>query len=144
METVRISVAGKGQNEYAKEKKEEEKEGEWEGLRADEIEDITDEWKYPTTKTEQEKFLVFQDLWERGFYSTSGFKFGGDYLIYGFDPFVTHSQCLVIVISEDCPIAVMDLISRARIATTTKKYVVIASVNSQNQVNYTTIHWQGI
>lgn len=32
-----------------------------------------------TTKT---KYLVFEDLWKKGFYITPGQKFGADFLVY--------------------------------------------------------------
>lgn len=39
-------------------------------------------WDYPKTLTERNRCIVYQDLWEKGFYMTSGAKFGGDFLAY--------------------------------------------------------------
>ncbi|KAJ3299201.1 tRNA-splicing endonuclease subunit [Borealophlyctis nickersoniae] len=39
-------------------------------------------WTWPRTQSEQLRYKVFRGLWERGYYITSGSKFGGDYLMY--------------------------------------------------------------
>ncbi|XP_022088849.1 tRNA-splicing endonuclease subunit Sen34-like isoform X2 [Acanthaster planci] len=44
-------------------------------------EEVT-EWMYPTSQQELLKYRVFRDLWEMGYYLTSGCKFGGDFLVY--------------------------------------------------------------
>lgn len=40
------------------------------------------EWKYPTNYKQRLRYKTFKDLWERGYYVTSGEKFGGDFLVY--------------------------------------------------------------
>lgn len=40
------------------------------------------EWKYPFNCREQLRYKTYKDLWERGYYVTSGGKFGGDFLVY--------------------------------------------------------------
>lgn len=37
---------------------------------------------YPSTEKEVLRYHVFKDLWEKGFFLTSGVKFGGDFLVY--------------------------------------------------------------
>lgn len=39
-------------------------------------------WNYPTTINETLRYRTYKDLWERGFYVSSGEKFGGDFLAY--------------------------------------------------------------
>lgn len=39
-------------------------------------------WTYPKTHEETLRYKVFCALWEKGYYITSGSKFGGDYLMY--------------------------------------------------------------
>ena len=39
-------------------------------------------WLYPVTESETTRYRVFKDLWEKGYYLTSGCKFGGDFLVY--------------------------------------------------------------
>lgn len=43
---------------------------------------VEEDWAYPTTSFEKLRYAVFKDLWEKGFYLTSGQKFGGDFLAY--------------------------------------------------------------
>lgn len=42
----------------------------------------TVQWTFPNTEEERYKMLVFEDLWNRGYYITPGAKFGGDFLAY--------------------------------------------------------------
>jgi len=39
-------------------------------------------WTWPNTQKDLQKYKVYCDLWDRGYYITSGIKFGGDYLLY--------------------------------------------------------------
>lgn len=43
---------------------------------------------------------VFSDLWEKGYYITSGEKFGGDYLVYPGDPLKFHSHFIAVCVEE--------------------------------------------
>lgn len=47
---------------------------------------------FPTTKEYLKKLTTFRDLWRKGFYITSGAKFGCDYLIYEKPPDLEHSK----------------------------------------------------
>lgn len=40
------------------------------------------QWKYPFTSDQQIKYKIYKDLWEKGYYISSGEKFGGDFLVY--------------------------------------------------------------
>lgn len=40
------------------------------------------EWKYPLNYKQQLRYKTYQDLWEKGYYVSSGEKFGGDFLVY--------------------------------------------------------------
>lgn len=40
------------------------------------------DWPYAGQAKHELRFKVFRDLWQRGFYLTTGSKFGGDYLVY--------------------------------------------------------------
>jgi tRNA-splicing endonuclease subunit Sen34 len=46
-------------------------------------------WDYPSTAAERAKCVVFQDLWDKGYFMGGGIKFGGDFLVYpGISPFI--------------------------------------------------------
>lgn len=84
---------------------------------------------------EQQKALLllkrtaFMDLWARGYRLTSGLKFGVEYLAYRSDPSVCHAAFMVRVLPAGRHITPLDLVVRARIATTTLKTAVLAYVD---------------
>jgi tRNA-splicing endonuclease subunit Sen34 len=45
-------------------------------------EKVSFEWKAAANQKDQIRRLTFRALWSRGFYITSGEKFGGDFLVY--------------------------------------------------------------
>ncbi|XP_008199513.2 tRNA-splicing endonuclease subunit Sen34 [Tribolium castaneum] len=91
--------------------------------------------------TTELKYSVYRDLWERGYYITTGFKFGADFLVYLGDPIAYHA--IFIVHCIDNPDDVMhssEIVSFGRLATAVKKRAVLAT--SQNEkISYITINW---
>ncbi|XP_022203228.1 tRNA-splicing endonuclease subunit Sen34 [Nilaparvata lugens] len=98
-------------------------------------------WSYPSTETEKLKYAVFKDLWNKGYYITSGQKFGGDYLVYPGDPVKFHSQFIVVCRGMKSGIAALDLIALGRLGNTTRKTSVIATVDQNSTVIYNSISW---
>lgn len=104
----------------------------------DEIE-ITEEWKNQffqnSSSLEYQKCLIFRDLWEKGFFvSSKGLKFGGDFLVYESDPFTVHSKYIVLIVpfsssSLETSVSPLDLISKQRVASSTNKSLLLASVD---------------
>lgn len=43
---------------------------------------ISTDLNYPISERDKLRCAVYKDLWEKGYYITSGFKFGCDYLVY--------------------------------------------------------------
>ncbi|KAG9409631.1 tRNA-splicing endonuclease subunit Sen34 [Aphanomyces cochlioides] len=81
---------------------------------------------------------IFLDLWEKGFYITSGSKFGGDYLLYDVDPLTSHAKAIVVV--SECPVlSASELAGFSRLARAVKKTFVMAYVNDNQTVSYTTL-----
>lgn len=87
------------------------------------------------------KDRVFSDLWEQGYYITSGLKYGGDFLVYADDPSRSHSTYLAVVTAYQEP--VHSLATLARVANKVKKRVLLCSPD-ENQVHYCTLEWAGI
>lgn len=54
-----------------------------------------------TKSSELNKLLVYHDLYRRGFYISSGMKFGSDFLVYMGDPVAYHSQYTVRLVESD-------------------------------------------
>lgn len=79
-------------------------------------------------------FQIFCHFWEKGKFVTSGFKFGGHFLVYPGDPSCYHSEYIVYIIEsgQDHQIIEMNLLRLYRLAFNVKKKVVVCSLNNQN------------
>eukprot|EP00126_Sphaerothecum_destruens_P009610 Sdes_comp20550_c0_seq1m15279 len=89
------------------------------------------------------KYQVFRDLWSRGYYLTGGSKFGGDFLVYKGDPFLYHSDFIVIILPHpDHLMSCMDLIRYGRLATSVRKKALLASVQG-DRILYISLCWFG-
>ena len=102
------------------------------------------DWTYPQTESERLQYRVFLDLWEKGYYLTSGIKFGGDLLAYPGDPMRYHSFYIVIIIPWGKKVMPFDIISAGRLGSTVKKTALLCSVSDTNEVVYTSVKWSGI
>lgn len=93
--------------------------------------------------TRSPRFLVFRDLWRRGFYLTSGHKFGADFLAYAHDPCLFHAGLCVIVLNKNDILRPRDIISAGRLGVATKKRATLACVEDIEQgiVSYRGIAW---
>lgn len=106
---------------------------------------------YPPTKmTAKEITLararcdVYEDLWQKGYYLGSGLKFGGDFLAYPGDPLRFHSHFTVTVMQGlRAAISPLDIVAWGRLATAVKKSHLLATVNSNNAIDYITLEWAG-
>lgn len=85
---------------------------------------------------------IFNDLWSKGFYITSGIKFGGDYLLYRNDPMCTHSEFIIGIREEEETVLPLEIISMGRLATNVKKTFAIAG-SIQEMMTYYSIEWAG-
>ncbi|GJQ11874.1 hypothetical protein GpartN1_g3665.t1 [Galdieria partita] len=96
---------------------------------------------------ESRRLTVFHDLWRRGFYISSGVKFGADFLAYADDPILFHASLAVVVAEEDSEISPRDLVAFGRLGVSTKKKATLAYVTSIKneedfpQVSYLCIRW---
>ena len=103
------------------------------------------DWTYPQTSREKLHYQVFVDLWERGYYLTSGVNFGGDFLAYPGDPIRYHSFFIVIIIPWGKKITPFEIISAGRLGASVKKTALLCSVSDETgQVIYTSVKWSGI
>ena len=102
-------------------------------------------WNYPSTEEERRKVMVYQDLYEKGYYITSGLLFGGDFVVYPNDPILFHAEFIIRVQEWDNTIAPLDIISFGRIGVGTKKKCVLASINPKTEkIQYITLTWRGV
>jgi len=88
--------------------------------------------------------LVHYDLWAAGYRTTTGLKFGVDFLAYLGDPSEVHAAFMVVVAPEGAGIAPLDLVARSRVATTALKTCVLAYADvAAGTVRYTAFKRMG-
>ncbi|KAL2175569.1 uncharacterized protein P884DRAFT_44528 [Thermothelomyces heterothallicus CBS 202.75] len=72
----------------------------------------------PSTTT---KLPFYRYLNSRGYYTTPGLRFGGDFSVYPGDPFRYHAHYLANSYGWDEPVAMLDLVTSGRLGTAVKK-----------------------
>nr|CAG4718908.1 unnamed protein product [Naegleria fowleri] len=108
----------------------------------EEPKDITQIWTYPQTPFQFEKYQIFKDLHNNGFFLSSGDKFGCDFLAYRGDPVLHHAEFMIYIQEIDKPIEPHLIISIGRLGNTVHKTVLFASWNSSTQtVQYISLNW---
>ena len=78
----------------------------------------------PTTApldTAPAKYPLYRYLNARGYYTTPGLRFGGDYSVYPGDPFRYHAHYLANSYGWDEEVAMLDLVTSGRLGTAVKK-----------------------
>ncbi|EDQ87559.1 uncharacterized protein MONBRDRAFT_33205 [Monosiga brevicollis MX1] len=99
---------------------------------------------FPTTAQQRRREMVYHDLVQRGYYLTSGIKFGGDYLVYPGDPYRYHSHFVARVVPHTASISPMDVLALGRLGTVVKKAPVLCSVDvDRGTISYMSIEWTG-
>ncbi|XP_060066827.1 tRNA-splicing endonuclease subunit Sen34-like [Ylistrum balloti] len=101
-------------------------------------------WKFPSTEIEKTRCQVFQDLWEKGYFLTSGAKFGGDFLVYPGDPSKFHSHFVAICLEHKKTLTPLDIVAMGRLGSNVKKTVVLCSLDQEAKIQYTSLQWTGI
>ncbi|CAD5234778.1 unnamed protein product [Bursaphelenchus xylophilus] len=88
------------------------------------------------------RLTVFRDLWRKGFYLTSGQKFGCDYLAYEKSPGEEHSRFMVYCKRSEDSIYPLDVLSLSRVAGQVGKAVLLAVVTSNSVIpSYVEMNW---
>lgn len=94
-------------------------------------------------KANNKIYLVFKDLREKGNILKEGLKFGADFRVYekGAKPGKNHAKYLLFVIG-DKKINTLDFAAKARIAHSTNKTLLLAIVDSEEDVSYYEANWK--
>lgn len=66
-------------------------------------------------------YSLYKYLNSRGYYTTPGLRFGGDYSVYPGDPFRYHAHYLANSYGWDEPIGMLDVVTSGRLGTAVKK-----------------------
>jgi len=89
------------------------------------------------------KYIVFKDLRKRGYIIKTALKFGAEFRVYdkGVKPGKKHAKWILFPVSENSESTWQDFSARNRVAHSTKKNLLIAIVDSENDVSYYEIKW---
>ncbi len=85
------------------------------------------------------RYRVYEDLRDNGYYVKSGTKYGEQYRVYKNKK--GHSKWIVFPIYEDENIKALNLIAKGRVVHSTKKRLLIAIIDSDNEVVYYEMDW---
>lgn len=96
------------------------------------------EWSFPHTEQDRWRSLVFTDLKKKKYCITAGSKFGCDYLLYPGDPTLYHAQFCVNVLPIDEPFVMSCLSASCRGSFQARKHLLLASVDGDGRIVYTT------
>lgn len=86
------------------------------------------QWSFPHTQQQRLRMAVFADLHSRGYFLTSGSKFGGDFLAYPGDPNLYHAQFVVRVLPLGQVLNPVLFKGLARGVHAARKHLLLASV----------------
>ena len=89
------------------------------------------------------RFCVFRDLRNRGYIVKTALKFGADFRVYdrGIKPGEDHAKWIVFPVYETSSLTWHDFSAKNRVAHSTKKRLLIAVVDEENDVTYWEIRW---
>ncbi|KAI8815586.1 tRNA intron endonuclease, partial [Fimicolochytrium jonesii] len=101
-------------------------------------------WTYPRTPQEERHCKVFCALWEKGFFITSGSKFGGDYLLYPGDILRFHAHFIVAVVPMKTLYSPLDAVMFGRLGTAVKKRFALCSWDDEkDELVSFSLEWTG-
>lgn len=93
---------------------------------------------------DENDYIVFEYLRNSGHIILSGLKYGFTFRVYekGIKPKDDHSKWLVYTQKVQKEIHPLDLISKARIANTVKKRILLAIVDTEKNINFYEYNWK--
>nr|XP_002123488.1 tRNA-splicing endonuclease subunit Sen34-like [Ciona intestinalis] len=103
-----------------------------------------DHTKIKLTEEESKLYLIFCDLHNQGYFLTDGVKFGGNFLVYPGDPGLYHSTYILLHIPYEKEISATEFATFGRLASSVKKTLLLASIDKENKVVYSSMSWSGI
>lgn len=85
--------------------------------------------------------MVFEDLYDRGYFMSCGAKFGADFLAYAGSPQMFHAGLAVVVVDADECIGARGVVALGRLGDSTRKRTVLAFVED-GEVQYVGVQWE--
>jgi len=92
------------------------------------------------------EYLVFKDLRDKGHIVKEGLKFGTNFRVYkqGEVPGKNHARYLLHITESSKSLNLKDFCAKARVSHSTAKTLLLAIIDSQNDVNYYEVSWKNI
>ncbi|WFD18389.1 tRNA-intron lyase [Malassezia caprae] len=88
-------------------------------------------WTYPQTLAERARCAVFEDLHSKGYFLSTGLRFGGDFVVYPGDPLRYHSHYTATVLeTPQTPMPAYHIVAAGRLGTAVKKSHLICQANT--------------
>lgn len=89
------------------------------------------------------RFIVFSDLRDRGYIVKTALKFGGDFRVYdrGIKPGEDHAKWVVFPVHESSFLTWYDFAAKNRVAHSTRKRLLLAVVDAEDDVSYWESRW---
>ncbi len=89
------------------------------------------------------KYPVFKDLREKGYIVKTALKFGAEFRVYdrGSSPKQAHAKWIVFTNHESKKLSWDDFAAKNRVAHSTKKKLLLAIVDEENDVTYYEVNW---
>ncbi len=89
------------------------------------------------------RYYVYRDLRSRGYIVKTALKFGADFRVYdrGIKPGDDHAKWIVYPVSEGGMFSWFDFSAKNRVAHSTRKNLLIAVVDDENDCTYYEISW---
>ena len=92
----------------------------------------------------QIRYCVFKDMRNRGYIIKTALKFGADFRVYdrGVKPGEDHAKWIVFPVNEASTLTWHEFSAKNRVAHSTKKRLLMAVVDAENDVTYYEIAWK--
>lgn len=89
------------------------------------------------------RYCVFRDMRNRGYIIKTALKFGADFRVYdrGVKPGEDHAKWVVFPVHEGSTLTWHDFSAKNRVAHSTKKRLLLAIVDDENDVTYYEVKW---
>ena len=89
------------------------------------------------------RYCVFKDIRNRGYIIKTALKFGADFRVYerGVKPGEDHAKWIVYPVQEASALTWYEFSAKNRVAHSTKKKLLIAVLDAENDVTYWEIKW---
>jgi len=89
------------------------------------------------------RYCVFKDIRNRGYIIKTALKFGADFRVYdrGIKPGEDHAKWVVYPVYEGSTLTWYEFAAKNRVAHSTRKRLLIAVVDDENDVSYWEVRW---